>query len=196
MVARTEATKEHLEAALGLIDEARSWVSSKSADQWAQPWPDRKNRDARIIRGLHSVSRDARRYFLFFHEIAHSKSQPTQSTSVTLGYAPALAASNRRKRHARPALSRDAAAHLSTNYSLSVRANKLYAALIARLWQSVMIAASIIISMVIGAMAQGGIIVACTVAIICTIMSHRHRHEPADESLSSRTSIWVPCGLR
>lgn len=45
-------TSEHLQAVLGLIDEASHWLPSKGTDQWAQPWPDRIQRDARVRRAL------------------------------------------------------------------------------------------------------------------------------------------------
>ena len=51
-VARAEATGEHLEAVLSLIEEASAWLRSKDTDQWARPWPDKEARDARVLRGL------------------------------------------------------------------------------------------------------------------------------------------------
>ena len=44
-------TEEHLQAVLGLMDEARNWLAFKVADQWARPWPNRQVRDARVLRG-------------------------------------------------------------------------------------------------------------------------------------------------
>jgi hypothetical protein len=49
---RADCTVEHLRAILGLIDDAAAWLRSKNTDQWAAPWPDREQRDARVIRGL------------------------------------------------------------------------------------------------------------------------------------------------
>jgi GNAT superfamily N-acetyltransferase len=46
------ATPEHLNIILGLIDEAAAWLRLKGLDQWAQPWPDRERRDARVRKGL------------------------------------------------------------------------------------------------------------------------------------------------
>jgi GNAT superfamily N-acetyltransferase len=46
------ATSQDLDIVLGLIDEAADWLRLKGVDQWSQPWPDRQNRDARILKGL------------------------------------------------------------------------------------------------------------------------------------------------
>ena len=47
-----QATSEHLNTTLGLIDEAAGWLRHKGLDQWARPWPDRDARDARVLKGL------------------------------------------------------------------------------------------------------------------------------------------------
>jgi len=46
------ATPGDLEAILDLIDEASRWLKAQGKDQWAEPWPDREQRDARVLRGL------------------------------------------------------------------------------------------------------------------------------------------------
>lgn len=51
-IGRAKATSEHVNAILGLIDEAREWLPSKDTDQWSKPWPDREQRDARVYRAL------------------------------------------------------------------------------------------------------------------------------------------------
>ena len=51
-MALAEPTRENLEIVLGLIADARSWLGTKGTDQWAEPWPDREQRDARVLRGL------------------------------------------------------------------------------------------------------------------------------------------------
>jgi len=48
----TLATASHLDAVLGLIDEAAAWLRTKDTDQWEAPWPDRASRDLRVLRGL------------------------------------------------------------------------------------------------------------------------------------------------
>jgi ribosomal protein S18 acetylase RimI-like enzyme len=35
-----------------MIDEAADWLRTKDTNQWAQPWPNRDERDARVLRGL------------------------------------------------------------------------------------------------------------------------------------------------
>jgi ribosomal protein S18 acetylase RimI-like enzyme len=37
---------------IGLIDEAGSWLSTKGTDQWAHPWPNRADRDSRVLLSL------------------------------------------------------------------------------------------------------------------------------------------------
>lgn len=37
---------------LGMIKEAADWLGTKGTDQWAAPWPSRKRRDGRVLRGL------------------------------------------------------------------------------------------------------------------------------------------------
>ena len=51
-IARASPTQENLRAILGLIKEAAAWLRYKDTDQWANPWPDEKARDARVRRGL------------------------------------------------------------------------------------------------------------------------------------------------
>ena len=51
-IACAEPTEEHLGAVLGLIEDARSWLWTKDTDQWAKPWPNEGERDARVLRGL------------------------------------------------------------------------------------------------------------------------------------------------
>lgn len=46
------ATPADLDAILGLIEEASRWLKARGQDQWAEPWPDREQRDARILKGL------------------------------------------------------------------------------------------------------------------------------------------------
>jgi GNAT superfamily N-acetyltransferase len=46
------ANRDHFDAVLGLIDEAAAWLRTKDTNQWSAPWPDRKERDARVMRGL------------------------------------------------------------------------------------------------------------------------------------------------
>lgn len=46
------ATPGDLEAILGLIEEASRWLKAQGKDQWAEPWPNREQRDARVLRGL------------------------------------------------------------------------------------------------------------------------------------------------
>jgi ribosomal protein S18 acetylase RimI-like enzyme len=46
------ATPDDLHVILDLIDEAAEWLRTKDTDQWARPWPDRAERDARVLRGL------------------------------------------------------------------------------------------------------------------------------------------------
>jgi GNAT superfamily N-acetyltransferase len=46
------ATPSDLGAVLGLIEDARGWLKDQGKDQWANPWPDEKLRDARVLKGL------------------------------------------------------------------------------------------------------------------------------------------------
>lgn len=46
------ATSHHLDAVLGLIEDATQWLGTKRTDQWRRPWPDWATRDARVLRGL------------------------------------------------------------------------------------------------------------------------------------------------
>lgn len=47
------AKTKHLDAILGLVDEASTWLRDyKDTDQWARPWPTREERDARVLKGL------------------------------------------------------------------------------------------------------------------------------------------------
>lgn len=46
------ATPADLDAILGLIEEASRWLKGKGKDQWAEPWPSREQRDARVLKGL------------------------------------------------------------------------------------------------------------------------------------------------
>jgi hypothetical protein len=51
-IVRAAGTRENLEAVLGLIEEASTWLGTNGTDQWAKPWPNKKSRDARVLRGL------------------------------------------------------------------------------------------------------------------------------------------------
>jgi GNAT superfamily N-acetyltransferase len=46
------ATPADLDAILGLIEEASRWLKARGKDQWAVPWPNREQRDARVLKGL------------------------------------------------------------------------------------------------------------------------------------------------
>ena len=46
------AATEDFGTVLGLIDEAAAWLRTRDPHQWANPWPDREARDARVRRGL------------------------------------------------------------------------------------------------------------------------------------------------
>jgi GNAT superfamily N-acetyltransferase len=46
------ATTENFDTVLGLIDEAAGWLRTRDTNQWAAPWPNREQRDARVMRGL------------------------------------------------------------------------------------------------------------------------------------------------
>lgn len=43
---------EHHDIVLGLIDDAREWLWTKDTDQWENPWPNERKRDARVMKGL------------------------------------------------------------------------------------------------------------------------------------------------
>lgn len=48
-----QAKTKHLDAILGLVEEASTWLRDyKETDQWAEPWPTKKERDARVLKGL------------------------------------------------------------------------------------------------------------------------------------------------
>jgi hypothetical protein len=49
-----QATAADLDVILGMIDEAAGWLRTKGTDQWREPWPSRKARDNRVLRGLRS----------------------------------------------------------------------------------------------------------------------------------------------
>jgi len=53
-IALAEPTAEHLDAVLGLIEDAKGWLWTKATDQWEKPWPTREARDARVAKGLAS----------------------------------------------------------------------------------------------------------------------------------------------
>jgi ribosomal protein S18 acetylase RimI-like enzyme len=46
------ATPADLPLILRMIDDAAEWLQTQDTDQWATPWPNREERDARIVRGL------------------------------------------------------------------------------------------------------------------------------------------------
>jgi GNAT superfamily N-acetyltransferase len=47
------AEPAHQDTIIGLIDEAAAWLGTKGTDQWAQPWPNRADRDGRVRLALH-----------------------------------------------------------------------------------------------------------------------------------------------
>jgi GNAT superfamily N-acetyltransferase len=47
-----QATTDDLTVIVSLIEGAADWLRTKGTDQWAQPWPDRVNRDRRILTHL------------------------------------------------------------------------------------------------------------------------------------------------
>jgi hypothetical protein len=47
-----QAGVRHLDAVLGLIEDARSWLWTTGTDQWEKPWPNASARDARVLKGL------------------------------------------------------------------------------------------------------------------------------------------------
>jgi len=49
-----QAAADDLDVILGMIDEAAGWLRTKGTDQWREPWPNRKARDNRVLRGLRS----------------------------------------------------------------------------------------------------------------------------------------------
>jgi ribosomal protein S18 acetylase RimI-like enzyme len=49
-----QAAAGDLAVILGMIDEAAGWLRTKGTDQWNEPWPSRKARDNRVLRGLRS----------------------------------------------------------------------------------------------------------------------------------------------
>ncbi len=46
------ATPKDMGTILNFIDGASGWLRTRRTDQWAQPWPDRESRDARVLAGL------------------------------------------------------------------------------------------------------------------------------------------------
>lgn len=46
------ADADDLDLILGMINGAAAWLQNKGTDQWALPWPTRKARDNRVLRGL------------------------------------------------------------------------------------------------------------------------------------------------
>ncbi len=55
-------TPDDLGVVLGLIEDARRWLKSQGTDQWAEPWPDEKQRDARVLKGLENKKTYILRY--------------------------------------------------------------------------------------------------------------------------------------
>jgi hypothetical protein len=52
VVRRAEPTDKHFAMIIGLIDEAATWLRTKGTDQWDQPWPNRADRDGRVLLSL------------------------------------------------------------------------------------------------------------------------------------------------
>jgi ribosomal protein S18 acetylase RimI-like enzyme len=52
MMRIVRAGPEDLDTVLGLIDDASRWLRTKPTDQWTRPWPNREERDARVLAGL------------------------------------------------------------------------------------------------------------------------------------------------
>ncbi len=52
LIGQAQATPEHQNAIVGLIDEAKKWLPAKGTEQWSKPWPNREARDARVWHGL------------------------------------------------------------------------------------------------------------------------------------------------
>lgn len=46
------ATADDLEVAIRLIEEAADWLRGIGTDQWSRPWPNRADRDSRILASL------------------------------------------------------------------------------------------------------------------------------------------------
>jgi ribosomal protein S18 acetylase RimI-like enzyme len=46
------AGADDLDVILGMIDEAAGWLRTVGTDQWNEPWPNRRARDNRVLRGL------------------------------------------------------------------------------------------------------------------------------------------------
>lgn len=46
------ATPADVPVIIGFIDEAANWLAAKGTDQWARPWPNRRERDGRVKRGI------------------------------------------------------------------------------------------------------------------------------------------------
>jgi GNAT superfamily N-acetyltransferase len=51
-IERAKATRKNLKVLLCLIAEASTWLRTKDTDQWAEPWPTKKERDARLRQDL------------------------------------------------------------------------------------------------------------------------------------------------
>ena len=51
-ITRAEATEDNKKAILRLIHQASGWLADMGTDQWQRPWPTKKERDARVWRGL------------------------------------------------------------------------------------------------------------------------------------------------
>jgi len=51
-IALAEATDDNMNAILRLINQASGWLKDMGTDQWQRPWPDEKERNARVWRGL------------------------------------------------------------------------------------------------------------------------------------------------
>ncbi len=47
-----QAGTDDFNVVIGLIEAAAEWLRTKNTDQWAQPWPNEDERDARILTGL------------------------------------------------------------------------------------------------------------------------------------------------
>jgi GNAT superfamily N-acetyltransferase len=51
-IERARYTRSNMRAVLCLIDDASSWLRTKDTDQWAEPWPTRDDRNARVRNDL------------------------------------------------------------------------------------------------------------------------------------------------